>query len=534
MTGMVATHSLASGKYGDQPAEKGQPLSIAVVVNNVRVQWGEPILCLITLFLYAIGAGYEGDALTVVNTIGPLIFSAGLIWGIISLLQRSVNNLWVPLFWYRVAMLVYFGVGALVPLYANEAARAMIRKFYDFYPLDLLRLNIMLTVFHVLVLFFSSVIMMIAAHTGKNRKARAKPMITKANVSLGACGAIFLVVGGLVNFFVLLPAVLGLYNVVIIGQLVNLALASLLGYFMLTLWSLRNKSGWLAVVIGAATLETMLGLLTMSKFVALFPGVMIGLGFVFHKPTLGRLGIFATVMMFVFTTIAPVIGYARNSAGSAYAGNATPLEVASIYISFYSDEPIIDVDPDSQDGWARLSYVNAGTFAMNQYDDGFPGNSLRYAPIIWIPRVLYPDKPYVTDIAREFTYAINGNYNSSSSPGIPAEAYWNMGWTGVVIFPAVLALVFTLWSFYTYIVIEREAWHLFFIVLLGMRTASRLDGTFVVDIMGPLGIAVLSHFAIEFLNRFLPERLGKLFARKAKPPPRRTAMVPARYSPPQS
>lgn len=480
---------------------------MVTVVADMQTQLGEAALCLFTLFLYAVGAGYEGETLTVINTVGPLIFSAGLIWGIISLIQRSVNNLWVPLFWYRIAMLVYFGMGALVPLYANESARSMISNFYEFYPNDLLRLNILLTVFHLLVLFFSTIIMSIVKGTIKGRNKSAKPLISRSNIGLGACGAIFLVVGGLVNFLIILPAALGLYDLSILGQFINLSLASLLGYFMLTLWSLRNKSGWLPVIIGAASLETLLGLLVMSKFVTLFPGVMVGLSFVFYKPTIRRLAIFASVMLFVFTMLAPVIGYARSAGMSAYAGQANPLEVASIYASYYSGDMIIDVDKDSQNGWARLSYVNVGAFAMNQYDAGHPGDSLKYAPIIWVPRLLYPDKPHVTDIGKEFTYAINGNYESSTSPGIPAESYWDMGWLGVVVISAALALIFTLWSFYTYIAIGCEAWHLFFVVLIGMRTASRLDGGFVVDILGPLGIAVLAHIVIELLNRFLPERL---------------------------
>src|SRR5213075_1855190 len=102
---MKARPSLASGKEKDQRLENDQPLSLAAVVTNMRAQWGETIICLAALFLYAIGAGYEGEALTVINTVGPLIFSVALMWGIVSLIQRSVNNLWVTLFWYRVAML---------------------------------------------------------------------------------------------------------------------------------------------------------------------------------------------------------------------------------------------------------------------------------------------------------------------------------------------------------------------------------------------------------------------------------------------
>ena len=514
--------------------EKDKPLSMVTVITNLRPQWGEAGLSILAMFLYAIGAGYEGDALTVVNTVGPILFSAGLIWGIISLLQRSANNLWVPLFWFRVAMVVYFGVGALVPLYVNEATRAMIQGFYDFYPRDLLKLNILLTTFHLLIITFSTLIM--SFFTGLRRAAlnSKKPMISKSNFSLGLFGAVCLIVGEIINVFVVLPAVLRLYDATALGQLTNIAMASLLGYFMLTLWALRNKSGWLYLIIIAAALETLLGLLQMSKLLALFPGVMIGLGFVFHKPTLRRLITFAVTMMFVFTTLTPVIGYARAGAATAYAGDATPLEIASIYLSYYSNNTIVEVDENSQQGWARLSYVNAGTFAINRYDDGRPGNTLRYAPIIWVPRLIYPDKPHVTDISREFTFEVNGNYNSASTPGLPAEAYWDMGWLGVVVFSAILALTFTLWSFYTYIVIEREAWHLFFVVLLGMRTASRMDGGFVADIMGPIGLALLAHIIIQLLNRFLPERLGKILARKSKRPPPRTALTAQRYSRPQS
>jgi hypothetical protein len=328
-------------------------------------------------------------------------------------------------------------------------------------------------------------------------------------------GAVFLVVGVLTNLFIILPSVLGLYNLSELGQLSNLAQTSLLGYFMLTLWSLRSKkTGWLFVIIVAAGLETILGLLEMAKGTVLFPSVMVGLGFVFYKPNLRRLGTFAAVIMLMFTTLSPLVSYARNTLGNVYAGQATPLEIAEIYVSYYSDEAGVD-DSNSQGGLARLSYVNAGAFAMTQYNAGRPGNSLRYAPIIWVPRLIYPDKPYVTDVSREFTYAVNGNYNSSSSPGVPAEAYWNYGWTGVVVVAGLLALTLTLWSLYTYTVIEREAWHLFFVVLLGMRVASRLDGAIVADLMGPIGIAVLSHIILQLLNRFLPERLAA-FSRKGK------------------
>ena len=155
---------------------------------------------------------------------------------------------------------------------------------------------------------------------------------------------------------------------------------------------------------------------------------------------------------------------------------------------------------------------------INQYDHGMPGNSYRYWSIVWIPRIIYPTKPIITDVGRELSYAANGNYNSSSSAGIAAEAYWNGGWVlsmGIAIF---LALVFGLWTIYSYEIIQRKAWHLFFIVLIGMRMALRVDGAFVSDILGPIALVILAHIALELMNRFLPQALAGVMRRPSAQP----------------
>jgi hypothetical protein len=55
---------------------------------------------------------------------------------------------------------------------------------------------------------------------------------------------------------------------------------------------------------------------------------------------------------------------------------------------------------------------------------------------------------------------------------------------------------------------------LFFVVLLGMRTSIRVDGSFVADIVSAVGVAILAHTVLELFNRFLPHRLAQLFGEK--------------------
>jgi hypothetical protein len=111
------------------------------------------------------------------------------------------------------------------------------------------------------------------------------------------------------------------------------------------------------------------------------------------------------------------------------------------------------------------------------------------------------------------TYAGNGNYDSSTSAGLAAEAYWNGGWPAAIGLSVFIAFIFGFWSIYSYEVIRRQAWHLFFVVLIGMRMAVRADGAFVSDILGPLPLAILAHIALELMNRFLPRALSGVMRR---------------------
>ena len=120
------------------------------------------------------------------------------------------------------------------------------------------------------------------------------------------------------------------------------------------------------------------------------------------------------------------------------------------------------------------------------------------------PASIYPDKPIITDIGRDFTVMANGNYDSSTSPSIPSEGYWNAGWPGVALFALLLSTVLTLWSIYSTIVFDRDAWHLLLVVLLGMRVGTRIDGFLVPDVVGPLSAVLAIHIACTLANRFLP------------------------------
>lgn len=496
------------------------------LADDLEPTWREIFLSGLAVIWFAAATGSSSEYDDTASTIGLVYFSLVLGWAGYRQMARNVSALWTPLLWYRVAMLTYFGVGSLVPIWSNAATRTMMEGFYEFYSWEILKLNLLVSIFHVTFLCTSKILFTMV----RNREMRVeqlkkvktldlgkRPLINRSAVNMIAFGVLCLAVGSFVNFFIVFPVTVGWFTVPLYSTFYNLVILSWIGYFMVTLWSLQTgKRLVLIFVILVALGETMIGFFAMSKSVIMMPMVMVGIGFVYHKRSLTRIAVFGTAMISTFLILSPMMGYVRNVNGAYYANYTPPEELPKVYASYFdssSNNGMEDRSGDIQEGWLRLSYVNAGTFAISQYDNRLPGNSYRYWAIVWIPRAIYPNKPFITDVSREFSYLANGNFNSSSSPGLPAEGYWNGGWLGVIGIACLLSIIMSLWSIYSFIVIERQAWHLFFIVLLGMRMSIRMDGALVSDVIGPIGIAFLAHLVLELLNRFLPQSVVKLLDR---------------------
>jgi hypothetical protein len=278
------------------------------------------------------------------------------------------------------------------------------------------------------------------------------------------------------------------------------------GVFLLASWAIANRSLWIYTAIGVTVLLFVGGMLTLAKSEAILPVIMLSLAFIYERKTIRTTIIASASVYLLFLAISEPVSYARQAAGTAPSGFGFGAQSIGERIRIYLAYPTAEsqaVDEDIQNGWARLSYVNGGTFAINQYDAGQPGDSYEHLLIVWLPRVIYPDKPNLTEKARDFNLAVSGSDSSQATPGMPSEGYWNFGWLGVIVTAAAAAAIFALWSYYTVLALQSGAWHLLLVILLGMRVGTRIDGMFVTDIVGPVGYAVLGHIALTFLNRLI-------------------------------
>lgn len=487
--------------------ESGKPLSVSAVLTPSGTEIG--IILLATMLAVASYFGVDGSFEWSLYLV-PTILIVGLAWGAVRMTTLDIASIWSPLFWNRVVLILYFGVGSIVPVIVNDKTRTTLESFYHFFSEDVKKYNLIVSLF--ITLFLISVKFLLRIFNNTKYSAHR---FEESNISQKSIGVILLIIGLSISFFILTPNAYGIYNIKIPTLVNEVSQGAYIGIFFLTIWALNNKSRLIYLLIAIVIVQFGLGFLELNKSSAMFPLMMFAVGFIYHKPSVARfLGSFS-ILLAIFMLISPIVAHGRTEGEFIRSTD----DAVSVSLRYRALTSYFEVGGESEDseidvGWLRLSYVNAATFAVNQYDTGSPGNSLDNIFVIWIPRIIYPAKPIITDIARDFNYAATGSYDSQSTPGVIAESYWTLGWTGVFIIAGLLAAVSTFWSIYALDVMRSGAWHLFFIVLLGMRAGSRIDGMIVPDIFGPIGYAVLGHFVLQFLNRMLA---GQRSARKLMP-----------------
>lgn len=459
---------------------------------------------LLCFFIIAIAA--PNGATPIINVGGPACLTIIVGLGAVRMTRRNLHAIWTPLFWYRLAMATYLGIGSVITSFLNADTRDLIEAFFAFFPRDLLKFNTVNALFHMSLLVWLTIIVRLYRFTKSSRSKVS--IITACHIPLHFVGYVCLGIGMSVNYLIIYPSALQLISFSVPNFIWQLGQLAYMGYFLITYWALTNSNTRLvAVMIVLAGIDSIAGLLQLTKYAAIFPVMMIPIAYIYHKSSFRRIALSLVFLIPYYMLVSSVVYTARDNVERSGANKSATFADAVAVMEDMAQGRVANSDsgPDYQLAWARLSYVNAGTLAISLHDQGLTGDTLANIFVVWIPRVIYRDKPNITDIGRDFTFMANGNYDSSTTTSLPSEGYWDFGWAGVVLFSLLFCVVVTLLSIYATLVFERGAWHLLLVVMLGIRIGARIDGMMVPDIVGPLNAVVAIHIGCQLLNRFLPK-----------------------------
>lgn len=458
------------------------------------------------------------------NVFGPMILGLTAAVAGIQLLRRSPEAIWTPYAWFLLAVVAFYSVGPLLHSLAGPETRRLASSLNSIDSGDLLRTNLLdaVGVFCVLmaVWLMSALPVQLAGRSqlsfGRTGGARYVGDIQLDLPGSGGMSPVrpevaawtFLVVGGILKYLVILPVRFGIINVVLPGVIWNLGSLHLLGIVVVSYLVARGDHKWRVPLVVLWTLQIAVSLLLFSKLDLILSIVLPALGGYAAHRRIRRLLVWAVVACGVYVSVPQLVLFGRDQVyhQSGDINRAGLPERARIVREWISHE-MTSVDERRlpvKTSWVRLDYAPVQAFAMERYQHGYPGGTLRYAGIVLIPRFIWPDKPVTTNQSVDLYQLMTGRRNNHLGLGIFGEGYWDLGWFGVMVFSLVTGAVFAIVSELGMRWIERKEFFYLPSVALGIRMGIvGITQNFANSVVGALALFALYAVSVSVLVRML-------------------------------
>ena len=160
----------------------------------------------------------------------------------------------------------------------------------------------------------------------------------------------------------------------------------------------------------------------------------------------------------------------------------------------------------------RLDVVSTQRFIYKEYITGKKGNTLDNIMYIFVPRIIWKDKPVMTNYGMYLHNLFdNGNrpksdlkfQNSSLGPSNHGEAFWNHGIFGLITISVVIGLSLSLLTnFFSYVVNTKYILS-YLIIFPGILNVALFYESWIVSFLGEI-IILISIFliSIPIINLF--------------------------------
>lgn len=440
---------------------------------------------LLVLALVLPEVGWLG-AIATWNWILPMVILGCCVWTALKLTRRWPMALWTPLFWFVVITGSMCGFAPLFFTWGNPLLQQWVTASFPMTPEEFWRTHVLNLVGSLSVLVSAWIVCRLLPPVSCSAEGFA------ASVRLARArraAILFLVLGAPVRYLWGVPAIFGLLDaplpqtIYVLGQFVYLAI------LMCGFLSIHAGGRWRLLFVALVATELGVAMLTFSKFSVVITVLMATLGRYLGTRRISTLVWAAGLTLGAYVAYSPLVGPGRaaltNLTGTFQKGTVRQrVEVLASVLRPESREVTDDPTFHGQ-WWARLGYAPIQVYVLRLYDTGMPGSSfgLWYAALV--PRLVWPAKPRITDVANDFNEMVFGNRDSAMSATIYAEGYWNGGWPMVVVLAGYVGALLAILSRAGLLFMGREDWIFLPCVLAGIMMALSIDNWFVASFVGP-------------------------------------------------
>lgn len=189
-----------------------------------------------------------------------------------------------------------------------------------------------------------------------------------------------------------------------------------------------------------------------------------------------------------------------RSAGDGSFGITSTTEIESAFETIRGGAVVNGQNVASFEAWwDRLSYVKYQAYAVEAYDQNYPGKTLQNFKYIFIPRILYPEKPNLNP-GSEYNSLVQQSFSeqnpNSTGPGIFVEAYWNGGWLYLIY----VTIYFSFLLFYTSKIIVKNLKEKNYVILMFAVNAVYIGRSIDSWFVGTYGGLILNMTVVYFFS----------------------------------
>lgn len=428
-----------------------------------------------------------------VNSWCPLLLGGVCLSVLFSLRRIGLSQaILSPIAWFLIACAVYYGVGPLIYVYGNDVTLDNLHAFYYVDNLALWRTNLLNIISIAVILFIFSVGMSLSLLRPFKRVASNATLKRAAHYFAGI-GVIFTLLTYSLRFKLgqdfLMPG--------IFYTLEKCSFASLFLYSLLYFRGIREMKVPLLLMTGFAGYFAVESLM---KSNILEFAMMLFLGAFLARPSNRKLVIAVCVTLIMLPALNTLTTYGRILTWTEDSSQASMFSIIAAY-----DTDTISAIKEANEGdqgiWRRSSYPSAQAFAMDAYDTGMPGNSLEPALWAFVPRLIYPDKPIVTQ-GEVFTTLIKGEaIGGDNSPGFFGEAYWNLGWPGVLFMSMFVGMLLAAYTQFNGNMVSTGSYQFFPVAFMALAVGFQVDTWLVAATFNSIPMMIFLYIMIKFISR---------------------------------
>jgi hypothetical protein len=439
----------------------------------------EVYLLLGLTFIYYLGAavGFMPDMFW--DLFVPASMGIACVYGALNLFQINPAYVLTAYFWFLVTCAVYYGLGGAAMAIGSETTIQVILNFYNASPAELQKAHLIIATSISIVATTCNLII------GRKVPYAGGDIIrTPEGINLKLIGILAVVLGLVVELTIDLPYQFGLIDET--SGLRSLSAIVFVGIIVLSYVGFNGDRTAQLIAISVTLFQFIIGLMLFQKMPPIIAVVMYSIGWLMRRPKRRNAACVVGFILFSYSLLAPFSGFAREELILTKGERqGTPLDRLEIMLLYLEDSTARRaVDDDYQPWLARLSYLNAQGFAVSAFDSGRPSNGLDNFIYIFVPRIIMPDKPIISDVSADFNEAVNGSRLSASSPTILVEGYYLFGWLGVFTLMPVYGAILGLYSRFSFAKLRDGKIAFFPALLMMMMSGMQNDNNLLTSTFG--------------------------------------------------